>query len=165
MRAAGPCSRRPAGGPPDLDPRLGLGLELEQELAGAGAGEVASRADVRRLRVARLRALYGEHVTDGDVRAFLAKRARNAARPRRRGDFPPDDAFDRPQTFAKLAPGFREALRGWRRRRRRLGCAAALLHCTAVRLAVAALAPRPAAGCRLPAARCRRTLHLRQRAR
>jgi hypothetical protein len=54
--------------------------------------------------------MYGEHVTDGDVRLYLSKRERNKQRPHKRGDFPPDDSFDRPQTFLKLAPAFREVV-------------------------------------------------------
>lgn len=93
------------------------------------AGYASSKAEVRRLRTQRLQELYGEHVTDGDVRLYLSKRERNRQRPSKRGDFPADDSFDRPQTFLKLAPAFREVVCEWPGAAMLPCCADALLLC------------------------------------
>jgi hypothetical protein len=62
---------------------------------------------------------YGPHYADADVRLYLKKREFNSeeqrkkSRASRRGGFPYDDSFDKPETFLKLSPQFQEVVCKW----------------------------------------------------
>ncbi len=57
--------------------------------------------------------LLGPHYADTDVRLYLAKRRRDADKRRRRGGFPFDDSFERPETYLKLGEAFRAQVCEW----------------------------------------------------
>ena len=62
---------------------------------------------------------YGPHYADADVRLYLKKREFNSqqqmnrSRAFRRGGFPFNDSFQRPETFLKLSPSFQEVVCKW----------------------------------------------------
>lgn len=75
--------------------------------------DASSRSQQRALVENALRQQYSEQWEDRDVRLYLLKRDRNAFKPRRKGDFPPDDALPAPATWAKLAPRFQQQICEW----------------------------------------------------
>lgn len=96
-----------------------LHLRLPQSIPSA-AGAPGPTRDVR-LESARtqremqnviendLAAKYGPYYKSLDVRLFLKKRQLNQKRDRKAG-FPPDDSFDKPETFFKFSTAFQQVI-------------------------------------------------------